>query len=171
MVSLSNKVTAQVCWHAGEKLKVVSSPTLPRDVTDQYRGRKEAISPTCPQLRVNGLIPPIEITAPDCTYQKLSCITQERQKLNVYPIPLTPPSTAFVSRTALYYPQWKYNLPLICESKPYKSKSSKVATFLYRYYVYAPPKQKKRLITRNLDWHSFVHIGRWIKASERRRWK
>ena len=61
-------------------------------MTDQYRGRKEAISLTCPQLRVNGLIPPIEITAPDCTHQMLSCITLERQQLDVYPIPLTPPS-------------------------------------------------------------------------------
>lgn len=62
-------------------------------MTDQYRGRKEAISLTCPQLRVNGLIPPIEITAPDCTHQMLSCITLERQQLDVYPpIPLyTPP--------------------------------------------------------------------------------
>lgn len=134
-------------------------PTLRRDVTDQYRGRKEAISLTCPQLRVNGLIPPIEITAPDCTHQMLSCITLERQQLDVYPIPLTPPSsTAFVSCAALYYPWWKYNLPLICVPKPYKSKSSKVATFLHRYYVANPhlPFNQERLITRVLDWHSFV---------------
>lgn len=68
-------------------MKVVSSPTLRRDATDQYGGRKEAISLTCPQLRVNGLIPPIEITAPDCTHQMLSCITLERQQLDVYPHP------------------------------------------------------------------------------------
>lgn len=42
---------------------------------------------------------------------------------------------AFVSNAALYYPWWKYNLPLICVPKPYKSKSSKVATFLNRYYA------------------------------------
>lgn len=107
------------------------------------QGKKRAISLTCPQLRVNGLIPPIEITAPDCTHQMLSCITLERQQLDVYPIPLTPPfSLAFVSCAALYYPWWKYNLPLICVPKPYKSKSSKVATFLHRYYV-APPSTKK----------------------------
>lgn len=69
-------------------MKVVSSTTLQRDVTDQYGGRKETISLTCPQLRVNGLIPPIEITAPDCTHQMLSCITLERQQLDVYPPPL-----------------------------------------------------------------------------------
>lgn len=60
-------------------------------MTDQYRGRKAALSPTCPQLRVNGLILAIEITAPDCVPQMLSCITLERQQLNVYPIPFTPP--------------------------------------------------------------------------------
>lgn len=89
-----------------EELKVVFSPTLQKDVTDQYVGRKEALSLTCPQLRVNGLIPSIEITAPDCTHQMLSCITLKRQQLDVYPIP---PFThtlprAFVFCTALYYP-------------------------------------------------------------------
>lgn len=69
-------------------MKVVSSPSLQKDVTDQYEGRKEAISLTCPQLRINGLIPPIEITAPDCTHQMLSCITLKRQQLDVYPISL-----------------------------------------------------------------------------------
>lgn len=71
-----------------EELKVVSSPSLQKDVTDQYEGRKEAISLTCPQLRINGLIPPIEITAPDCAHQMLSCITLKRQQLDVYPISL-----------------------------------------------------------------------------------
>lgn len=71
-----------------EELKVVSSPSLQKDVTDQYEGRKEAISLTCPQLRINGLIPPIEITAPDCAHQMLSCITVKRQQLDVYPISL-----------------------------------------------------------------------------------
>lgn len=120
-------------------------------------GRKEAISLTCPQWRVNGLIPPIEITAPDCAHQKLSCITLKRQRLNVYPrFPVLPP--AFVSYAALYYPWWKYNLPLICVPKPYKSKSSKVATFLHRYYVAfpAPSFNQERLITRDLDCYSFV---------------
>lgn len=70
-----------------EELKVVFSPTLQKDVTDQYVGRKEALSLTCPQLRVNRLIPSIEITAPDCTHQMLSCITLKRQQLDVYPIP------------------------------------------------------------------------------------
>lgn len=76
------------------------------------------------------------------------------------PSPLSPSSSAFVSCAVLYYPWWKYNLPLICVPKPYKSKSSKVATFLHRYYV-APPFNQERLITRLLDWHSFVasHLG------------
>lgn len=56
--------------------------------------------------------------------------------------PYPPSSSAFVSCAVLYYPWWKYNLPLICVPKPYKSKSSKVATFLHRYYV-APPSTKK----------------------------
>lgn len=67
-----------------------------------------------------------------------------------------PSSPAFVFCTALYYPWWKYNLPLICVPKPYKSKSSKVATFLHRYYVSPPTAttfNQKRLITRVLDWH------------------
>lgn len=70
--------------------------------------------------------------------------------------PVLPP--AFVSNAALYYPWWKYNLPLICVPKPYKSKSSKVATFLHRYYVAfpAPSFNQERLITRDLDCYSFV---------------
>lgn len=70
--------------------------------------------------------------------------------------PVLPP--AFVSDAALYYPWWKYNLPLICAPKPYKSKSSKVATFLHRYYVAfpAPSFNQERLITRDLDCYSFV---------------
>jgi len=48
-------------------------------------------------------------------------------------------------------------VPLICVPKPHKSKSSKVATFLHRYYV-ASPFNQKRLITRVSDWHSFVAL-------------
>lgn len=172
MVSLSNKVTAQLCWHAGRNWRS-SLPRLSRDVTDQYRGRKEAISLTCPQSRVNGLIPSIEITAPDCTHQMLSCITLERQQLDVYPIPLTfPSSPAFVSCAALYYPWWKYNLPLICVPKPYKSKSSKVATFLHRYYVAPhPPFQPRKINYKGLGLAFFFcclapEMGWWKKATE-----
>lgn len=103
MDSLSNKVTARLLT-CGKELKVVSSPDSAERCDRSIKGgRKEAISLTCPQWRVNGLIPPIEITAPDCAHQKLSCITLKRQRLNVYPrLPVLPP--AFVSYAALYYP-------------------------------------------------------------------
>lgn len=103
MDSLLNKVTARLCWRAGRNWRS-SLPRLCREMWQINKGgRKEAISLTCPQWRVNGLIPPIEITAPDCAHQKLSCITLKRQRLNVYPrLPILPP--AFVSYAAFYYP-------------------------------------------------------------------
>lgn len=70
-----------------------------------------------------------------------------------------PSSPAFVFCTALYYPWWKYNLPLICVPKPYKSKSSKVATFLHRYYVSPPHRhhlQPKKINYKSLGLASFV---------------
>lgn len=158
MVSLSNKVTAPLLT-CGDELKVVPSPTLQKDVTDQYTGRKEPLSLTCPQRRVNGLIPSIEITAPDCAHQMLSCITLKRQQLDLYPIP--PPAshtTIFLSFCVLHCFCITSDENIICLLSLCLSytnpKSSKVATFLHRYYVIPPYTfNQERLITRVLDWH------------------
>lgn len=66
--------------------------------------------------------------------------------------PTPPTSPAFVSCAALYYSWWKYNLPLICVPKLYKSKSSKVATFLHRYYVVPPPSPKHPVQARKINY-------------------
>lgn len=160
MDSLLNKVTAWLLT-CGKELKVVSSPTLQRDVTDQYGGgggreKRSDISD----------LSPVESKWINPSYRNhRSWLHPSKAKLHytektaaqcVALFPVLPP--AFVSNAALYYPWWKYNLPLICVPKPYKSKSSKVATFLHRYYVAfpAPSFNQERLITRDLDCYSFV---------------
>lgn len=90
------------------------------------------------------------------------------------PIPRTPPSSsAFVSNAALYYPWWKYNLPLICVPKPYKSKSSKVATFLHRYYVapHNPPVQPRKINYKGLGLAFFCCLTpeRWVDGNKQAR--
>lgn len=134
-------------------------------MTDQYRGRKEAISLTCPQLRVNGLIPPIEITAPDCTHQMLSCITLERQQLDVYPIPLIPPpppppQLLCLAPLCIIPDENIICLLSVCLSytnpNPQKWQLSYTGIMLS---PRPPPNtlfKQERLITRVLDWHSFV---------------
>lgn len=135
MVLLSNKVTAQLCWHAGRNWRS-SLPHLFREMwqinTAKKRGDISDLSPVeskwiNPSYRNHGswLHP---------SNAKLHYTGTTAARCVLHP-PHTPTSPAFVSCAALYYPWWKYNLPLICVPKPYKSKSSKVATFLHRYYV------------------------------------
>lgn len=84
--------------------------------------------------------------------------------------PYPPSSSAFVSCAVLYYPWWKYNLPLICVPKPYKSKSSKVATFLHRYYV-APPFQPRKINYKALGLAFFCCLApeRWVDGKKQLR--
>lgn len=91
------------------------------------------------------------------------------------PRPSYTPPPPFVSSTALYYPWWKYNLPLICVPKPYKSKSSKVATFLHRYYVATPihplPIQPRKINYKGLGLAFFCYGApeRWVDGKKQLR--
>lgn len=172
MVSLLNKVTALLT--CGKELKVVSSPTLRSDVTDQCGGRKEAISLTCPQLRVNGLIPPIEITAPDCTHQMLSCITLERQQLDVYPRPpLTPPSSpAFVSALLCIIPDENIICLLsVCLSHTNPNPQKWQLSYTGIMSPPPPPIQPRKINYKGLGLAFFCHCApeRWVDGKKQLR--
>lgn len=157
MDSLLNKVTAWLCWHAGRNWR----SSLPRLCREMWQintgGRKEAISLTCPQWRVNGLIPPIEITAPDCTHQKLSCITLKRQQLNVYPCPPSYPQPLCLTLLCIIPDENIICLLSVCLShtNPNPQKWQLSYTGIIVAFP-APSFNQERLITRDQDCYSFV---------------
>ena len=57
-------------------------------------------------------------------------------------------------------------MPLICVPKPYKSKSSKVATFLHRYYV--APLQPRKINYKGLGLAFFCCLApeRWVDGKK-----
>ena len=62
-------------------------------------------------------------------------------------------------------------MPLICVPKPYKSKSSKVATFLHRYYVAPPFVQPKKINYKRLGLAFFCCLApeRWADGKKSKR--
>lgn len=177
-VSLLNKVTAQLCWHARRNwrssLPPDSAERCDRSIQGKKRGDISDLSPVeskwiNPSYRNHGSwLHPSNAKLHYTGTTAARCVSR----------PSYTPSTlfpAFVSSFALYYPWWKYNLPLICVPKPYKSKASKVATFLHRYYVATPiyplPIQPRKINYKGLGLAFFCYCTpeRWVDGKKQLR--
>lgn len=107
----------------------------------------------------------------------LSCITLERQQLDVYPVPLTPPppfSQLLCLALLCIIPDENIICLLsVCLShtnpKPQKWQLSYTGIMLPPPSTHSPFNQE-RLITRDLDWHSFVTAHLRDGLMERSNW-